>query len=295
MSQTIYHIHEDTGEEDLWIDLSILVFLREEMLLGNLDYVSLREPYKQGLFSSSIDCSWEHFRRRALYQVWLGFTEPRIIYGPEGESIDSKKHTEHLCSIRITPSGFMKIFELEKEVKKYEGFNRYITKVKVWSEKIVGMKWGIVVSTTIFLIICIFVFDIKVSAIVQKIPILSSIIDSKMLKEFEAINEQDEFYQVMMSDYWTTSLWQTDISLNNNKGENITIVPASEVTTKPIPKDISIPKVIQNTLPEKAKIENMAVQNISPTEKLFKITLDNGVTRYVQVKKESERYLITGK
>ena len=98
-----------------------------------------------------------------------------------------------------------------------------------------------------------------------------------------------------MSDYWTTSLWQTDISLNNNKGENITIVPASEVTTKPIPKDISIPKVIQNTLPEKAKIENMAVQNISPTEKLFKITLDNGVTRYVQVKKESERYLITGK
>ncbi len=69
MSQTIYHIHEDTGEEDLWIDLSILVFLREEMLLGNLDYVSLREPYKQGLFSSSIDCSWEHFRRRALYQV----------------------------------------------------------------------------------------------------------------------------------------------------------------------------------------------------------------------------------
>lgn len=62
-------IHEDFEEEDLWIDLSILRFLREEMLLGNLDHISLRDPYKQGLFSSRIDCSWERFRRRALYQV----------------------------------------------------------------------------------------------------------------------------------------------------------------------------------------------------------------------------------
>ena len=63
------YIHEDIGEENLWIDLSILTFLREEMLLGNLDYVSLRESHKQGLFSSDVDCSWERFRRRALYQV----------------------------------------------------------------------------------------------------------------------------------------------------------------------------------------------------------------------------------
>lgn len=69
MSQPRRYIREDIDEEDLWIDLSILTFLREEMLLGNLDYVSLREPHKQGLFSSSVDCSWERFRRRALYQV----------------------------------------------------------------------------------------------------------------------------------------------------------------------------------------------------------------------------------
>lgn len=88
-----HYIHEDAGEEDLWIDLSILTFLREEMLLGDLDYIPLREPYKQGLFASDIDCSWERFRRRALYQVGLGFIEPRIIYGPEGERIDTKKQT----------------------------------------------------------------------------------------------------------------------------------------------------------------------------------------------------------
>lgn len=48
-------------------------------------------------------------------------------------------------------------------------------------------------------------------------------------------------------------------------------------------------------LPEKAKIESMVVKNISPTERLFKITLDTGVIRYVQVKKESENYVIEGR
>lgn len=70
MPKSRKHLHEAGIEEDLWIDLSILSFLREEILLGNLDFVSLREPYRQGLFSD-IDCSWERFRRRALYQVGL--------------------------------------------------------------------------------------------------------------------------------------------------------------------------------------------------------------------------------
>ncbi|MDD5197784.1 MAG: hypothetical protein PHN60_02895 [Candidatus Gracilibacteria bacterium] len=287
------YIHEDIGEENLWIDLSILTFLREEMLLGNLDYVSLRESHKQGLFSSDVDCSWERFRRRALYQVGLGFAVPQIIYGPEGEKIDSKKHTGHLCALRITPFGFMQISELEKEIKKYEGFNRYITKIKAWSERIVGMKGGIVVGTTTFLIICIFAFNIKVSAIVQKIPILSSIIDTSILKEFEAINTNDEFYQAMMSDSGTPSSGLTNAA--GNREYESTTVPVSEIAAKLVPKNIVIPKAIQNILPEKAKIEDMTVQNISPTEKLFKITLDTGVTRYVQVKRESENYIIEGR
>lgn len=293
MSPPRRYIHEDIWEENLWIDLSILTFLREEMLLGDLDYISLREPYKKWLFSSSIDCSWERFRRRALYQVWLGFAEPRIVFGPEGERIDSKKHTWHLCSLRITPFGFMQISELEKEVKKYEGFNRYFTKIKVFSDRVMGMKWGIIVSITVFLVICIFTFDIKVSGIIQKIPILSSVIDTKILKEFEAINEHDEFYRAMMSDSGTSSRWQNNSS-DDKEAENIT-VPVSEVTTKPIAKNISIPKAIQNILPEKAKIEDVAVQNISPTEKLFKITLDSGMIRYIQVKKEDGNYIIVGK
>lgn len=102
--------------------------------------------------------------------------------------------------MRITPFGFMQIQELEKEIKKYEGFNRYITKIKLFNERIMGMKGGIIVSTTAFLIICIFAFNIKASAVISKIPLLSSIIDTKILKEFEAINEQDEFYRAMMGE-----------------------------------------------------------------------------------------------
>lgn len=110
----------------------------------------------------------------------------------------------------------------------------------------------------------------------QKIPILSSIIDTKMLKEFEAINEQDEFYQAMMKDSGAS-------------------VPLDEATENPSLKNIPIPQAIQNILPKKAKIEDMAVQNISPTERLFKVTLDNGAIRYIQVKKENGKYVIAGK
>lgn len=106
-------------EDDLWIDLAILSFLREEILLGNLDFVSLTETYRQGLFSD-LDCSWERFRRRSLYQVGLGFAEPRIIYDEKGERVDTKKQTGYLPSLRVTPAGFMHIPELEKEAKKYE-------------------------------------------------------------------------------------------------------------------------------------------------------------------------------
>ena len=62
------------AEEDLWIDLSILSFLREEILSGNLDFVALRAVYKQGFFSD-LDCSWERFRRRSFYQVGLGYVD----------------------------------------------------------------------------------------------------------------------------------------------------------------------------------------------------------------------------
>ena len=157
-----------------------------------------------------------------------------------------------------------------------------------------GMKWGIALSTTAFLVICIFVFDIKVSAIVQKIPILSSIIDTKILEEFEAINEQDEFYQAMMSDSGKPSSWPSGTS-DNKEGENIVTVPASEISAKPPLKDIPIPKAIQNILPENAKIEDVTVRNISSTEKLFKITLDSGIIRYIQVKREDGKYVIVGK
>ena len=140
-------------------------------------------------------------------------------------------------------------------------------------------------------------FDIKVSQIVQKIPLLSSIIDTKLLEEFEAINEQDEFYQAMMSDSWSPSVASSNTNISDNTGENVVTVPVSEVENDPpeetIPKDTR--KAIQNILPERAKIENILVQKVSPTEKLFKIILDNGMVRYVQVKKESEKYMIEGR
>lgn len=173
-------------------------------------------------------------------------------------------------------------------MKKYKGLNRYITKWRGFLDETLYMRGILITSITGILILSIFVFDIKVSKVIGKIPLLSSVINTKILEEFEAINTNDEFYQAMMSD-------SEGSHITYNKETESTTIPVSEVITKPIPKDIAIPKAIQDILPEKAKIADVAVRNVSPTEKLFKITLDNGVIRYVQVKKESEKYIIEAK
>lgn len=147
---------------------------------------------------------------------------------------------------------------------------------------------------TVFLIVCIFAFDIKVSAIISKIPLLSSIIDTKVLQEFEAINEQDEFYRAMMGEDTLPTEPPKNASGSSTVSSDTpstTANPASKVSSKPI----AIPKTIKSLIPERVKIENMEVQNISSTEKLFKIKLDNGAVRYVEVKKESGKYEIVGK
>ncbi|MDD5377362.1 MAG: hypothetical protein PHH16_04605 [Candidatus Gracilibacteria bacterium] len=290
-------------EEDLWIDLSILSFLREEILSGNLDFVSLRGIYKQGFFSD-LDCSWERFRRRAFYQVGLGFVDVhpvRVVESEKGEENKANKQeetghkqTRYLPPLRITAAGFMRIPELEKEVKKYEGINRYITKWKKFLEETTNTRGAAIIGITGVLILSIFVFNIKVSKIIDGIPLLNSVINTKILAEFEAINTQDAFYQAMMSDSGASPEGSSSSS-DMQEGGKSTIIPASAVIIKPAPKNIPIPSAIQNILPEKTKIEDVTVQNISPTEKLFKINLDNGATRYIQVKKEGGNYVIAGK
>lgn len=152
------------------------------------------------------------------------------------------------------------------------------------SDRLIGMKGGIAVIITTFLIICIFMFDVKVSAIIQKIPLLSSIIDTKILEDFEAINERDEFYKAMMNTPVASSLSNGSMDTSKKEEEAI-VVPSSEITPA-LSVNIPIPKAIQNLLPPGAKIGDMTVRNVSPTERLFKITLDSGVIRYIQVRKE---------
>lgn len=144
MSPEKKHLHESSREEEIQIDLTILRFLREEILIGNLEHVCMREYYGQGVFSSDTDCSWERFRRRALYQVGLGLVDPLVVPSTEGEQrgrrADEKKDCGHLYALRITPLGFVRIDELEKELQRYEGFNRYVVKIQEFNEKILGMK-----------------------------------------------------------------------------------------------------------------------------------------------------------
>ena len=283
--------YEYWREEDIRADLSILRFLREAILSGDIEHISLREPYRQGLFSTETHYSWEHFRRRALYQLWRGFVEPLmtkdILEERMGRRAGETLDTGFLHAIRLTPEGFMYIETLEMELHKYVGFSRHITKVREWNEKFVGIRGGLIIGITILLIICVFVFDIRVSKVIQKIPLLSSIIDTKLLEEFEAINEQDDFY---------TSVTQAPVVLDFSQDVSSTS-PQNDI----IPINASwwvakvFPQVIHDILPKDTKVENVAVRNIAPLEKLFKISLDGGKIQYIQVKKENDKYIIVNK
>lgn len=146
---------------------------------------------------------------------------------------------------------------------------------------------------TVFLVVCIFTFDIKVSKVIQKIPILSSVIDTKILEDFEAINEHDEFYRAMMSSSQESS--PTAVVTGAVEENGMHSIPDSVTTSQSRLRDTAIPSAIQNILPIRAKINDMGVQNISPTKKLFRLTLSDGSVRYIQVSKEDGLYSVVGK
>lgn len=168
------------------------------------------------------------------------------------------------------------------------------------------MKGAIVVGITSFLIITIFVFDIKVSKIIEKIPILSSIIDTQVLADFEAINEKDEFYQAMMSQNISGSLESLPsdekisvpvetASGKDNTTEDSEMKQPDRVTTNATSKPrLPIPDVLKRTIPRGVKIADIKVRSVSTLEKLFRITLDNGDVQYINVKKYDGKYQIVG-
>jgi hypothetical protein len=58
-------------------------------------------------------------------------------------------------------------------------------------------KFVAVFSFTAILTIMIFAFDIKVTAYLDKLPLVSSIVDIDLLKQFENVNENDDYYKQM--------------------------------------------------------------------------------------------------
>lgn len=157
--------------------------------------------------------------------------------------------------------------------------------MRQYSEKIMGVKAELIMAATIFLVIIIFIFDIRVSKIIQRIPLLSSVIDTKVLEEFETINENDEFYRALMkeNDILSRPIPNFPITSSGNMGTN-------SGYDSPF-----VPDAIESILPEGARIRDIHVRPISTSEKLFRITLDTGEVRYVQVRKDDGKWDIIGK
>jgi hypothetical protein len=116
------------------------------------------------------------------------------------------------------------------------------------------------------------------SKVIRKIPILNSVLDTKILEEFEAINEHDDFYQAMIHN-------DQELSTESHVGD----------VKNSTAKNILVPKNLQKIFPPDSKIQEISVQNISESKKLFKITLSDESTRYIQASKENGIYSIIEK
>ncbi len=97
-----------------------------------------------------------------------------------------------------------------------------------------------------------------------------------MLSEFETINENDIFYNAAIS--------ELGLAASLGRGHEETIL-AQQSTTQPALSDGA----------RKPKIESVAVRNISPDEKLFRITVEDGNVWYLRVQKENSDYLTGSK
>jgi hypothetical protein len=252
------------------IDLFILSACFDELLDWNLSYIDTNNFYHRfdikGVFIPK-----EYFIWRIFYLIWLWLLEAEPI--PDLKSlelkcknskldissitddkwgklsINDKKYHKHFLSCKITTDWILRQEKLYDNIDSTIWLKWLYNFAKSHIELMLKYKFVAVFSFTAILTIMIFAFDIKVTAYLDKLPLVSSIVDIDLLKQFENVNENDDYYKQMKQQLVGANTWRTLDSMD---------------------------------------IKEIKVRTVSTNEKMFRVILKNWDEQYIPVKKSAD-------
>ncbi|EKE26110.1 MAG: hypothetical protein ACD_4C00435G0002 [uncultured bacterium (gcode 4)] len=277
-------------------DHFILWILKDLLLNKNFSYVDIRNFIDDSVLED-LKCIKSDIEMRVMYNYWMWYLELLEISEQDYDKINEKCLKKNInpeiffeeninwnkifnkelfysyfLEIKITATWLKRIEELEKEIGDNKWINEIFNYIKSVWEFLGKVKYIVWIGITLVLILAIFVFDVKVSEYIKKIPLLTSIVNTDILEAFEKVNDNDEFYKEIKKELKINDLsdkrWTSEIQ-GISFGENNDSMNPSKIISR---------KLWLN-------IEDIKVKNISPNEKLFRMTFQNWEQRFIKVLK----------
>lgn len=284
----------------LRIEHYILNHLRGKFLRGNFEHITMRSDSIEE-FMSEYGYTWESVREQIFLAYGREYLDIRRIDDETIEHVAQTAKTRgmdvhtilerdpagmmqvkrdiyynYLFEAHITRAGFDRLDMIDTEILEHTGWRAYLT---LWREKVEilsKIKAPLAVGFTLFLIILILVFNVRVSSFIESIPLLSSVINTTVLKEFEDVSTNDDYYQALAGSMERTIGRDNTANTSNDTPNSIVNIrdnSGSYLAALPYPKD---------------DIQKVQVKVMAPEKKLFRIILKTGEIRYVTVEKGSD-------
>ena len=242
---------------------------------------------------------------RIMYNYWMGHLELNQINENEIDKINEKCRERNIdpwlfffddnfrmifkrdlfnsyfLETKITALWLKQVEDLKKQIEETSWINWLFNNFKKSLEILNKIKYILWVSITIILILLIFVFDIKVSGYIKKIPLLSSVINTDILEKFEQVNENDAFYKQIKKELKINKSTAQDSTNDEVKWilQDFNIFGKNESNTINSSKNVSSFKNGLNVI-------DIVVRNINSNEKIFRITLENWEQKFINVLKD---------
>lgn len=257
------------------LDFLILENCFNLLLSGDLWFINL-------LSGNNLNVSKEDFLKRLFYLIWMEYIAVEPILSEINEIklrlqelwiidenilkqfIDVKKindqfYYNHILFWKITANWIKRQEELKEKIESCKWIRWFFNNIKWFFARIFDYKYVIWIWLTVFCLILIFWFDIKVSGYISKLPILSSIIDTDTLEQFEEINASDDFYQWLLQEF--------NSSINSSGSSSSSVV------------NWEAQKMNSNIL------KDVKVRKISANERIFRVKWPDWTEQFVTVKK----------
>lgn len=266
-----------------FIDKYILEQCINSLLLWNLFYIDLYNLYCSDIDGCEI--KKEEFNKRLFHLIWLSYIdfEPMNLSFTEIEThfnankldikeillktwdkyiINKANYYKYFLNGKITANWIKRFEELKEIIESNKWIRWFFNKIKDFFEQIFSYKYVVWIWLTWICLILIFWFNVKVSEYISKLPILSSIIDTETLEQFEAVNEDDDFYKWVMQEF--ESINSSDSVVNSED------------------KDSSV-KIVEKIDP--TILKDMKVRKVNENERIFRVKWADWVEQFITVKK----------